>query len=321
MYGLIASVFVLSIIVFAEFYLGELGAMVRLRVILMAIRYSATPLIIAMTLYTLAKKDRLFIFVPAIICTFINIVSIFNGCVFALTDDGTLVRGAFGYLPYIAVGLYCFLLVLILVKEGNKQAGEIIPIMYLCFAFASGLVLPFFLGRDYFRLFCTNIAIALFVYYDFSILHLTKKDPLTGLLNRQAYESVISDKKDISAIVSIDMNGLKEINDTQGHTAGDEALKSLALCFMKATRLKQIAYRIGGDEFLIICWKSSESEVQQLIERIEDNVAKTQHHCAVGYSFSSDGTKTVSEMLREADDMMYAEKEKYYLTSGQHKYR
>lgn len=319
---LISAVFALAIIVFAEFYLSDLGILVDLRVIFMAIRYSATPFIIAMTLYTLAERGSLFLFIPALVFTGFNIVSIFNGIVFSLRDDGTMVRGPLGYMPYVAVGLYCVLLVYILLKEGNKQAGEIIPTVFFVFAFVSGLVLPFFIGKDYSRLFCTNIAIALFVYYDFSILQLTKKDTMTGLMNRQAFESAIAEgKNDVNAMVSIDMNGLKEINDKQGHTAGDEALKTVSQCFLRATKARQLAYRLGGDEFMIICRKCPESEVRRLIERIENNLAKTKYHCSVGYSYASDGAKTVSQMIKESDERMYEEKEKYYLTSGKTKYR
>ena len=176
-----------------------------------------------------------------------------------------------------------------------------------------GLILPFVLGKDYSIIFCTTIAIALFVYYVFSILQLTKKDALTGLLNRHAYYAAIADDpKDVTALISIDMNGLKTINDTGGHAAGDEALLTLALCFQRAVKQKQFVYRVGGDEFVIICRRTSESEVKQLLERIEKNVSGTVYSCAVGYSYSPAGDKTIDQMLKESDEMMYAKKAQYH---------
>ena len=86
---LIVSVFLLSLIVFAEFYLENLNEHTGLRSVFMAIRYSATPFIIAMTLYTLAKKERLFVFIPAMLIAVINFVSISNGIVFSLKDIGS----------------------------------------------------------------------------------------------------------------------------------------------------------------------------------------------------------------------------------------
>ena len=314
---LILAIFLLSIIVFVEFYLSSLGKYKDLRVILMAIRYSATPLIIALILYTLVKKAKWNVFIPAILLVIINVISIFTGIVFSLNDEGELQRGLLGYLPYIAVGVYCFFLVLILVRQSNKQATEIIPIVLLCFAFASGLVLPFFLKEAYASIFCTTIAVALFIYYVFSILQLTKKDALTGVLNRHAYYAAIAENpKDITALISIDMNGLKAINDNIGHTAGDEAIITLALCFLKSVKAKQSVYRVGGDEFVIICRKSTEMEVKQVVERIEKAVAETNYSCAIGYSYADTLDKTIDEMIKESDQIMYAKKAAYYQSHG-----
>ena len=317
MYVLIVAVFLLSIIVFIEFYLADLGGYATARTIMMAIRYSATPIIIAFVLFTLVNKARWYVFIPSLVLTAVNIVSIFTGIVFSIDDDGNLVRGFLGYFPYIVVGLYCVFLVYVLIKHSNKQAAEIIPIIFMCFAFVSGLILPFVLGKSYSVIFCTTIAIALFVYYVFQILQLTKKDPLTGLLNRQAYYSMVKNNaKEITAIISIDMNGLKVINDTGGHAAGDKALTTLAFCFTKASKFKQTIYRIGGDEFVIVCRKASEQDVKELIDRINEYVAETKYSCSIGYCCLSDSATTVKEMLRQSDEMMYQVKAEHYAKTG-----
>ena len=209
------------------------------------------------------------------------------------------------------------MLVYTLYKRSNKQSIELIPIAYFAFALGSGVFLPFIFGPVYSHIFCTTIAIGLFTYYLFSVLNLTKKDSLTDLLNRQAcYGDMEIDPSGITALVSIDMNGLKHINDTHGHAAGDEALVSLALCFVQAAKSRQSVYRIGGDEFLIICRHGTEEDVIQLIDRIKKNVAETPYSCAIGYSFSENHQKSISEMLRESDEGMYAAKAEYYRTAG-----
>ena len=167
------------------------------------------------------------------------------------------------------------------------------------------------------RIFCSTIGVALFIYYVFEILEQTKKDSLTGLLNRHAYHAdTLKNPEDITALISIDMNGLKTINDTLGHAAGDEALLTLALCFRRALKSRQFGYRVGGDEFVIICRKTSQDEMMQLVERIEHNVGETKYDCALGYSYSADRKKPVEDMLRESDMMMYAVKERYYKERG-----
>lgn len=316
MYALIVWLFLLTLIVFFEFFLEEQGGAADIRLVLMAIRYSATPLIIAFIIYTMAINMQWYIFIPAYLLTALNIISIFTGIVFRLDENGTLRRGLLGYLPYTMVGVYCTLLVYILIKRSNKRYTELFPILFLCFSFISGLLLPFILGKEYSKIFCITIVIAVFIYYVFSILQLSEKDSLTGLLNRQAfYASIEDEKKNINALVSIDMNGLKTINDTQGHAAGDKALETIAICFLESATAKQTVYRIGGDEFVILCRRSKEEDVKQLIERIRKNLAKTEYKCAIGYSFHPDGTDSIDEMLKESDEKMYEDKSAFYRIS------
>ena len=113
------------------------------------------------------------------------------------------------------------------------------------------------------------------------------------------------------------MNGLKKINDTEGHIAGDEALVTLALCFARPLKNKQYGYRIGGDEFLIVCRKTPKEGVLRIVEQIKKSVPETQYSCAIGYSFNLEGNKSIDDLLKESDEMMYLEKEKHYHESGE----
>ena len=306
-------IFLLSIVVFVEFYLAEKNIYPAVRTVFMAIRYSSTPLIIGMILYALVKRSRWWAFIPAVAFAIVNFISIPTGVVFSLNDVGELVRGPLGYLPYVAVGLYSAALIVLLFLQCNKQAAEIIPITFLAVALLSGLVLPFIFKQDYSKVFVVTIAVALFVYYVFEILQLTKKDALTGLLNRQAYYAYIKEySKEITAFITIDMNGLKTINDTGGHDAGDIALRTLGYCFFRAAKLRQFVYRIGGDEFAIVCRKTNKEELEQLVSRIKENVAKTRYTCSIGYSLNEDGNKHIDQMIKESDEMMYQDKADYY---------
>ncbi len=317
LYFLVGEVFLLSIVVFVEFYYEGQAQYNTLRLILMSIRYSATPLMLAHVIFALVKKAKGFVFIPAAALLLIDIISIFTGIIFGLDENGKLVRGPgpLGYLPFIVAGLYCAFLIYILIKRSNKRLIEIIPIIFLSLSFLSCVVFPFIFGKEFSQLFCPTIAIALLIYYVFSILQLTKKDALTGLLNRQAYYAEASRSfKDITAIVSMDMNGLKVVNDTYGHAAGDEALVTLAICFTKACKISQSAYRMGGDEFAIVCRKNSEEEVIKLIERINEYVSKTKYTCSIGYSYQKNGHKGLEDLLKLSDERMYSNKAEYYRT-------
>ena len=317
MYFLIGMIFLLSIVVFVEFYFADQVEYKILRTVLMAIRYSATPLILAQISMTLIKRLRWFIFIPAFLLVILNFISIFTGVVFSINDENTLVRGVLWLVPYIMVGLYSVFLIYLLIKRSNKRMMEIVPIVFLAFSFGSGLILPFIFRDAYAPLFSVTIAIALFAYYEFSVLQLTKKDSLTGLLNRHAYYADVSnDPRSITALISIDMNGLKKINDNIGHAAGDEALLTLGLCFARPLGHRQSAYRVGGDEFIIVCRKTFKDDVLKIVEKIKKYVSETDYSCSIGYSFNFEGDKTVADLLKESDKMMYEEKEKYYLESG-----
>lgn len=310
---LLISIFILSITVFMEFSVSEIANNPVARRIFIGIRYSATPFILALLIYVLIKHQRSFVFIPAGMLLVVDIISIFTGIVFKVDADNNFSRGPLGFLPYAVCGLYMVFLIYILIKHSNKRAIEITPIVFLAFALSSGLIFPFVMGPDFSKIFCSIIITALFIYYVFSILQLAKKDSLTGLLNRQAYfVETRRSFKDITAIVSLDMNGLKKINDTYGHRAGDEALITLALCFARACKAKQSVYRMGGDEFIIVCRKTSKGEVNALIDRINKYVAETDYTCSIGYSYHEEGTIKLEDLLRESDEKMYSNKSDFY---------
>ena len=318
LYVLVAAIFLLSIVVFIEFQMAGDVKYRMARTVLMAIRYSATPLIITQIIMTLVKRIRWYIFIPDIALVVLDFVSIFTGIVFSIDEENKLVRGPLWLAPYIFVGLYAVFLIYLLIKRSNKKVIEIVPIAFLAVALGSGLILPFIFREDYASLFCNTIAIAVFAYFEFLILQLTKKDSLTGLLNRHAYFADISnDPKSITALVSIDMNGLKYINDHVSHLAGDEALVTLSLCFNRALKGRQTGYRIGGDEFIIVCRKTTEEEVLKLVERIKKNVSETPYTCAIGYGLNLNGDKDIEALLTESDERMYEDKAKFYSESGQ----
>ena len=317
MYALIAQILLLSIMVFIEFKLAESSNHQPIRAVLIALRYSATPILIAQIIYTIIRRQKWFVFIPAMVLTIIDLISVPTGIVFWIDDNGVMQRGPLGMLPYIMVGAYCIFLLYLMIRHSSKQVAERIPIIYFAFTFLAGIIMPFLIGKDYAQVFCTMIAIAVFVYFVFSLLQVTKRDPLTGLLNRQAYYSDIADNpEDISALVSIDMNGLKTINDTEGHKAGDLAITTIAGCFIRAAKRRQPVYRVGGDEFVIVCRKVSEDEVIALTDRIREQVKNTKYSCSIGYSYSADGKTPIDELLSESDAKMYAEKQKYYKENG-----
>lgn len=112
-------------------------------------------------------------------------------------------------------------------------------------------------------------------------------------------------------VVFADLNGLKRVNDFEGHQAGDLLLKNAAMALQNAFLGDEI-YRAGGDEFMILLFHTSPEEIQTKMEhlkKIQNSYGKASF--ALGFSFQNDVRK-VREALREADESMYADKKEFY---------
>ncbi len=147
-------------------------------------------------------------------------------------------------------------------------------------------------------------------------------DVLTDCLNRaelmRRLESALTRATLGTAVVFVDMDGLKGVNDTLGHRAGDEVLRQLAERLLVERRAKQMVGRLGGDEFLVVLPAVPDAQTAEAIgERIARQVhgvlslsdgALVQLQCSVGVSWVAAGTAVSTTLVAEADAAMYASK-------------
>ena len=312
---------VYSVSCYAETYLGNQIERSVFRPILGAVNYSLVSFILVEIIMIVFSEQKSYLLFPAIINTVFSFISIPTGIVFSIDSENHFHRGTLGHLSYIVSGLY-ILYFFIRTFTSPKRQKEDYPLMiFVSITSVLCLLIPLFLYEATLHWFVTTIAIDILLYYVFLLQQFTKRDPLTHLLNRQSYFSDANKSfRNISALIAMDMNGLKEINDSKGHVEGDIALKKLADCFWKATKHKQRVYRIGGDEFLALCLNTSESEVKALIERIRSTLAETPYTCAIGYAMKAEGN-TIDDLYHRADAMLYEDKNLYYKTSGKDRRR
>ena len=142
-------------------------------------------------------------------------------------------------------------------------------------------------------------------------------DALTGILNRRAYEQICSSsaKQKISiALLLIDMDNFKHINDTYGHTGGDSALKALASILRDTFRNEDYVCRIGGDEFAAVLvnfkpegFKIVQEKIASVNERLSQIEGLADVSVSVGIAFSSTGY--TEELYKKADKALYSIKE------------
>ena len=141
-------------------------------------------------------------------------------------------------------------------------------------------------------------------------------DRLTSLRNRFAFYDDSNDLAgDVSVIASIDMNGLKELNDAQGHTAGDQALAEIGRCLCEISDRNTIPYRVGGDEFVVLFVDASMEKAEKALEQARASILRAGYSVSIGCA-KKEKNQSLEEALHESDLRMYKEKAEYYQISG-----
>ena len=148
--------------------------------------------------------------------------------------------------------------------------------------------------------------------------HASRYDALTGLHNRNACMEKIDFLMQHSSSIGIvyaDVNGLKEINDTRGHQAGDEALQRAAHLLAKCYGSEN-AYRMGGDEFLVLMPLVKELDFKTSVRRLRELAAgKADLSIAIGSEWVAD-TAQLERAITKTDQRMYCDKVEYYNRRG-----
>jgi diguanylate cyclase (GGDEF)-like protein len=151
------------------------------------------------------------------------------------------------------------------------------------------------------------------------VQHLAVSDPLTGLANYRRLLDVLESETERTnrngrpfAVLLLDLDGLKKINDTYGHLVGSRALCRLADTLRIHCRAIDTAARYGGDEFALVLPESQESEAQLVAGRIREVLAADAEtpklSASIGISIYSGDGERIEKLLSEADQHLYAEK-------------
>lgn len=153
------------------------------------------------------------------------------------------------------------------------------------------------------------------------VMDMYVRDAMTGLYNRRGFEKNINnffENRQIKipiAVASIDMDGLKFINDNYGHSAGDDAIKAISECINKAVGKKELAARMGGDEFAVVLLLNNPGRIGQFIRNLRNYIktANNEHKYPFPLSASIGTCEVTSwedllECMNKADKAMYLEK-------------
>ncbi|WP_407311220.1 PAS domain S-box protein [Desulfosporosinus sp. SB140] len=147
--------------------------------------------------------------------------------------------------------------------------------------------------------------------------YLSYHDFLTGLYNRRFFEEELK-RLDVKrnyplTVVVADVNGLKLINDSFGHSMGDKLLKTVADVIKSACRADDIIARLGGDEFVLLLPKTKINKTDQILKRIktlaaQEKVGSIDISVSFGYETKNHESENIQEILKKAEDYMYKKK-------------
>ena len=195
-----------------------------------------------------------------------------------------------------------------------------------CFLFKSKETLPVDIldGMVFGAVSCIiSTFIMLSMHENFSIRHkllgIAETDLNVGLKNRNAYESQMHDYpmhcSSTLSCVYLDVNGLHELNNTRGHAAGDEMLKTVA-AKVRDIFGEEYSYRVGGDEFVAFAMDKSAEEMRALIHKLVQEVDEAGYSVAVGTATHSAGGIDMEVLVKSAETRMYLAKEEHYRLAG-----
>lgn len=141
------------------------------------------------------------------------------------------------------------------------------------------------------------------------------RDALTGLGNRRLWDRLLTTEEERcrrngsdASVVVIDLDGLKRVNDEDGHAAGDALIRRAALVLHGTLRTPDVVTRVGGDEFAVVATDCGEAEAAHLVARLRDALGKEDIEASVGCATRS-RTGTLEGAWRAADVAMYDHKD------------
>lgn len=145
---------------------------------------------------------------------------------------------------------------------------------------------------------------------------LANEDGLTGLINRRGWDLLVEDAQqrvdafgDLVAVGILDLDGLKQVNDTEGHQAGDDLIRRAAETLRRTARKADRVARYGGDEFTILANNVRVADLDRHFAGFRDALAAEGISASVGFSPTNPGLVSLQEAFARADKAMYGQKQ------------
>ena len=271
--------------------------------------------------------------IPIVLHMLIAVASPFTGWFFRINALNDYQRGSLLWLSFLlSFVLMFFAFIKVLVRyiqsrkrteKGHKSVKEYSWMLKFTFIPLIGGVIQAFSYNVTFVWNSTVIAL-LILYINYQNEEITT-DILTGLYNRRQafayFDRFVREREknnDSIALIMMDINNFKTINDCYGHSMGDEAIVTVARCLEAEFEWDDFICRFGGDEFLVITKHGESNHIQAIIRRINKSLTERNKQqqslfdlsLSAGYALYSKKNDTMDLLFKKADEMMFEQKAK-----------
>ena len=258
----------------------------------------------------LNKLGEKVIWIPFLVTSFVLLTAPFNSEVFYFTSDNKYIRGPLGNIVFVEATIYMALALRICIHRWfSGFQRDAFTILCMVMVIAVGVVLE---DRHIFANCTLNSSAVCTIYlYMYMYAERYNVDSVSRCYKRRCfYADAAKYSKNQIAIISMDLNDLKFINDNYGHKAGDIALLTFAEVVRSVKTNKFILYRTGGDEFMILGIKASIFESEELVNLVREKLKETPYTCSFGISIYNPGDDFDAAVVK-ADKEMYSDKNTY----------
>ena len=293
-----------------DFYMEQMDTLYTFRYVTTAVGYTLRPIPI-MLLATLLKRGTKSKLTPLYIAAIVNgilaFTSIVTNWMFYYDEQNNFYRGPVWFVPFLISGIYLICLLIWSFERyyfGDKK--EVIIMLFIAFMSVVAVLAETFF---HLRFIINGVgACATVFYYLFLHTQTYKRDALTWAFNRHAFytdsEQLV---KQHMVVVSLDINNLKLINDTKGHDKGDLVILTVHNVLRECFSKKGIIYRMGGDEFIILCPKLTMEDVLSRLKKAEQKLSKYNYQIAYGIE-TFIPNMSLTEIVAKSDAKMYEDK-------------
>jgi diguanylate cyclase (GGDEF)-like protein len=262
-------------------------------------------------------KKKVYYLWVALVTSLFALVNLFIPLLFRINEDNIYERGFFFNVYFVLfVLLFVYYFVMTAYKKGLNETRNVLMTIYLFLAIVviAGIIQAMFYGV---LLLWPVMALSTSIIYIFLETTTHNRDYLTKLYSRykaDQYMAHLKEDKKHFAVVMIDIDDYKEVNDIYGHMVGDEVLRIFARVLEREFKDDGMVSRFGGDEFLIVLEDVDEQYLKAKKEMVHYSLRKElvkfpfeEIMFSYGYSFENN-EKTIDEIVVEADNNMYKNK-------------